>query len=50
MKHMRPTAGYTWTDNITNIDIAKGLNVTPVLDKLQEYRRNWLQNMNRMLP
>jgi len=40
MKYMRPTAGYTVTDNTTNTEIAKGLNVTPVLDKLQEYRRN----------
>jgi hypothetical protein len=23
-------------------------NVTPVLDKIQEYRRNWLQHVNRM--
>ena len=32
---MRPTAGYTWADNTTNTEIAKGLNVTPVLDKLR---------------
>jgi hypothetical protein len=34
-----PTAGYTWTDNTTNTEIAKGLNVTLVLGKLQEYRK-----------
>jgi hypothetical protein len=50
MKYTRPTAGYTWTDNTTNTEIAKELNVTAVLDKVQEYRRNWLKNMNRMLP
>jgi hypothetical protein len=47
---MRPTAGYTRTDNTTNTEIAKIINVSQVLDKLQEYRRNCLQNMNRMLP
>ena len=47
---MRPTARYTWTGNTTNTEIAKGLNITPIMDKLQEYRTNWLQNMNGMLP
>jgi hypothetical protein len=28
--------------------IAKELNTTPVLDKIQEYRTNWLQHMNAM--
>jgi hypothetical protein len=28
--------------------LQKILNITPVLDKIQEYRRNWLQNINRM--
>jgi hypothetical protein len=28
--------------------IAKELNVTPVLDKIQDYGRNWLQHTNRM--
>jgi hypothetical protein len=37
---MMPTSGYTWADNTTNTVIAKGINVTLVLDKLQEYRRN----------
>jgi len=36
---MRKTAGYTWTDCKTNMEIAKELNITPVLDKIQEYRR-----------
>jgi hypothetical protein len=47
---MRPTARYTRTNNTTNTKIAKIINVSPVLDKLQEYRINYLQNMNRMLP
>jgi len=31
-----------------NTDFAKEPNVTPVLDKIQEYRRNWLERVNRM--
>jgi hypothetical protein len=48
MKYMRKTAAYTWTDYKTNIEIAKELHITPVLDKIQEYRTNWLQHINRM--
>jgi hypothetical protein len=35
MKYMRKTAGYTWTDHKTNTEIAKELNIIPVLDKIQ---------------
>jgi hypothetical protein len=35
MKYMR-TAGYIWTDYKTNLQIAKELKITPVLDKLLE--------------
>ena len=45
---MRRTAGYTWTDCKTNLHIAKELEITPVLDKLLEYKRNWIQHVNRM--
>jgi hypothetical protein len=48
MKCMRRTAGYTWTDYKTNTQIAKELKITPILDKLLEYRRNWIQHVNRM--
>jgi hypothetical protein len=48
MKYMRKTAGYTWTDYKTNGQIAKGLKITPILDKLLEYERNWIQHVNRM--
>jgi phenylpropionate dioxygenase-like ring-hydroxylating dioxygenase large terminal subunit len=41
------TARYTWTDDKTNTKIAKE-NITPVLDRRQEYRRDWLQHTNRM--
>jgi len=43
MKCMKKTADYK-----TNTEIAKELNITPVVDKMQEYRRNWLQHVNRM--
>jgi hypothetical protein len=48
MKYMRRTAGYTWTDYKTNTRIAKELKLTPILDKLLEYKRNWIQHVNRM--
>jgi len=48
MKYMRRTAGYTWTDHKTNTQIAKELKITPILDKLLEYKRNWIQHVNRM--
>jgi len=44
---MRKTAGYTWTDYKANTEIAKELNITSVLKKIQEYRRNWLQHADR---
>jgi len=48
MKYMRRTAGYTWTDYKSNAQIAKELKITPILDKLLEYKRNWIQHVNRM--
>ena len=48
MKYMRRTAGYTWRDYKTNSHIAKELEITPALDKLLEYKRNWIQHVNRM--
>ena len=47
-KYMRITAGYTRTDYKTNTQIAKGLKITPILDKLLEYKRNWIQHVYRM--
>jgi hypothetical protein len=48
MKYMRRTAGYTWTDHKTNTQIAKELKITPILDKLLEYQRNWLHKVDRI--
>jgi len=45
---MRRTAGYTWTDHEKNTQITKELKITPILDKLLEYKRNWIQHVNRM--
>jgi hypothetical protein len=39
MKYIRRTAGYTWTDHRTNALIANGLKITPILDKLLEYKK-----------
>ena len=49
MKHTRKRAGYAGADCETITEFAKELNITPVLNKLQEYRRNWLERVNRML-
>ena len=48
MKYMRRTAGYTWIDYKKNVQIAKELKITTVLDKLLEYKRSWIQHVNRM--
>ena len=48
MKYMRRTAGYTWTDYKTNTQIKKELKITLILDKLLEYKRNWIQHVSRM--
>ena len=45
---MRRTAGYNWTDYKTNTQITKELKITPLLNKLLEYKRNWIQHVNRM--
>ena len=35
-------------DYKTNSHITKELEITPVLDKLLEYKRNWIQDVNRL--
>ena len=47
VNYARKTAGCTWTDYETNTEIEKELNMTPGLDKIQEYRRNWIWHLNR---
>ena len=48
MKLLRITSGYTGTDYKTNTQIAKELKITPILGKLLEYKRNWIQHVNRV--
>jgi len=48
MKYLRRTAGYTWTGYKTNAQIVKELKITPTLDKLLEYKRSWIQHVNRV--
>jgi hypothetical protein len=48
MKCVRRMAGYTWTDYKTNAQIAKESKITPISDKLLEYKRSWIQHVNRM--
>jgi hypothetical protein len=48
MKYMRRTAKYIWTDYKTHTQIAKELKITQILDKLLEYKGNWIQHVNRM--
>jgi len=48
MKYMRIRAEYTWTDYKTNEQNAKELKITTILDKLLEYKRSWIQHVNRM--
>ena len=45
---MRRTAGNTCTDYKTNTQIANELKITRILDKLLEYKRNWIQHVNRI--
>jgi hypothetical protein len=32
----------------TNTEIAKELNITTVLDKIQDFKRNWIRHVNPM--
>jgi len=48
MKLLRPLAGYTLYDHKTEDYIRRKLRFTGILDKRDEYRRNWLQHLQRM--
>ena len=48
MKYMRTTAGYTLDRSQNKYTNCKGIKKTPILDKLQEYKRNWIHNVSRM--
>jgi len=48
VKLLGPLAGYTLYDHKTNDYIRRKLHITGILDKIDEYRRNWLQHSQRI--
>jgi len=48
MKLLRPLAGQTLYGNKTNDYILRELRITDILDKIDEYRQNWFQHLQRM--
>ena len=48
MKLLRSLAGYTLYGHKTNDYICRELHITGILDKIVEYRRNWLSHLQRM--
>ena len=45
MKLLRPLAGYTLYDHKTNDYIRCEIRIRGTLDKIDEYRRNWLSTL-----
>ena len=51
MKLLRPLTGYTLYDHKTNDYIRRVLRITGILDKIDEYRRNWIaKNAFEIIP
>jgi hypothetical protein len=48
MKLLWPLASYTLYGHKTNDYIRHELHITAILDKTDEYRRNWFQHLQRM--
>ena len=48
MKLLRPLAGYSIYDHKTNDSVRRELQTECILDKIDEYRRNWLLHLQRM--
>jgi len=48
MKLLGPLAGYALYDHMTNDYIIRELQIRGILDKTDEYRRNWFQHLQRM--
>jgi len=48
MKLLRPLAGHTFKDHKTNGSMRRELQTECILDKIDEYRRNWLLYLQRM--
>jgi len=49
MKLLRPLADYTFYDHKTNDYIRRELRITGILDKIDDYRRNWLSHLRLKL-
>jgi len=47
-KLLRPLAGYTLHDHKTNNSVRLELQAERILDKIDEYRRNWLLHLQSM--
>ena len=47
-KLLRPLAGHNFNDHKTNDSICCDLQTDCILDKIDEYRRNWLLHLQRM--
>jgi hypothetical protein len=49
IKFVRRTAdGYIWSDFKQNIEILEELKVTPIQDKISNYKTDWRDHVNRM--
>jgi len=48
MKYMRRTAGYIWDGLQNKCTNCKRAKIITILDKLLEYKRSWIQHVNRM--
>jgi hypothetical protein len=48
MKLLRPLANYTLYDHKTNESVCREMQTECILDKTDEYRRNWLLRLQRM--
>ena len=48
MELLRPLVGYTLYNHKTNDYIRRELRITGILEKIDEYRRNWLLHLQRM--
>jgi hypothetical protein len=48
MKLLRPLAGYALCGHKTNDSIRRELQTDCILDKIDEYRKNWLLHLQRM--
>lgn len=48
MRLLRPLAGYTLLDHRTNESIHRELNISNILETIDEYRSNWHSHLQRM--